>query len=285
MILSRPLPARGPRLALPAGATDCQTHMFLPGHAPAPGRMTPPAGAVSPADYRALMARLGIERVVVTQSNAHGFDNANLLACLREMGACARGVAAIAPDISDSDLHRLHAAGIRGARIMELNGGATGLAQLAEIDARCAAMDWTLAVQFDGSTILERMTLLHRLQSRWILDHHGKFLGGIAPDALEVTAVLSLIDRGNCWFKFSACYESSLTGGPDYADVGAVAREIAAYAPERLVWGTNWPHNMVSDPADWPDDAHLLDLAQDWAGSEKARRRMLVDNPAFLFGF
>lgn len=285
MTLHRRLTGPAPRTALPPGACDCQTHMYLPGFPAAPGAMALPDGLPGPSDYAHVMARLGVERVVITQGNAHGTDNANLTACLAQMGEAARGVAVITPQTSHAELERLHAAGVRGARIMDLPGGAVGLADLAEIDARAAEMGWALAVQFDGSTILERMTLLHRLRSRWILDHHGKFFAGASPEGLEMTAVLALIDRGNCWFKFAAPYESSRAEAPDYPDVAAMARAVAGYAPERLVWGSNWPHNLIRRTEDYPDDARLLDLACDWAGGEKARKMMLVESPALLFDF
>ncbi|MGG7564878.1 amidohydrolase family protein [Rhodovulum sp. DZ06] len=272
-------------VTLPPGAVDAQTHMYLPAFPPPPGAPNAPADPLpTPGAYRAVMDRLGVERVVVTQGNAHGTDNESLLACLAAMGDCARGVAVITPETPDAELERLHGAGVRGARIMDLPGGAVGLDRLAEVDARAAAMGWVLAVQFDGSTILDRLALLGRLESRWILEHHGKFFAGAAPGGLEETAVLSLIDRGNCWFKFAAPYESSREG-PPYADVGALARSIAAYAPERLLWGSNWPHNLAARTGQAPDDAELLALACAWAGSDRARRLMLAENPARLFGF
>ena len=284
---TRPSAGRPPSRAMPKGAVDAQTHMYLDRFAPpegAPMRPAPPMP--TPAEYRKVMAWLGVERVVVTQGNAHGTDNANLLACLAQMGPAARGVAVVAPGTPEAELEHLAAAGVRGLRIMDLWGGALGLDRLAEVDAMAADLGWTLAVQFDGAKILDHMGLLQGLRSRWILDHHGKFLGApAAAESVEADAILHLLDRGNCWFKLSAAYESSRTGAPDYADVGALTRRVAAYAPERLVWGTNWPHNAVQAGARYPDDAALLDLAMDWAGSDRARRLMLVENPAKLFDF
>ena len=285
MTLTRKLTGDAPARPMPKGATDCQMHMYLPGFPSAPGAMALAQGLPGADDYRKVMGWLGIDRVVITQGNAHGRDHGNLLACLAEMGDCARGVAAIGPDASDAQLQALHDAGVRGTRIMDLPGGATGLADLAAVDARTAALGWTLAVQFDGSTILDHMGALSALKSRYIIDHHGKFHQGAAPGSVEVEAVKSLIDRGNCWFKLSGCYETAKTPGPDYPDIAAVARDIAAFAPERLVWGTNWPHNMIRRTEDYPDDAHLLNLAMDWAGTDAARRMMLVETPARLFDF
>jgi D-galactarolactone isomerase len=172
-------------------------HMYPPGFASAPGGMALPEGLPGAQAYRRIMDWLGIDRVVITQGNAHGTDTGNLIACLAQMGDCARGVAAIAPDASDAEMQRLQDAGVRGARIMDLPGGAVGMDAMAGVDARAAAFGWTVAVQFDGSTILYHMGALGALKSKFIIDHHGKFHQGAAPGRVEVEAVKSLIDRGN----------------------------------------------------------------------------------------
>lgn len=282
-MLIRKLDGEKPRTAALKGIIDTQTHMYLPGYPATPGAIAVPEGLPGPDEYRRVMAWLGIERVVVTQGNAHQHDNANLLACLKEMGTIARGVAVITGETDDREMQRLADAGIVGARIMDLPGGAVGLDDIEAVDARAKTFDWCLAVQFDGSHILEHEARLARLESRWILDHHGKFFAGVVPGGAEIDAVKRLIDGGNCWFKFAACYESSKSGGPLYDDVAAVAREIAAHAPERIVWGTNWPHNQIQRTEDYPDDAALLDLAMNWLPDDGAREHALVTSPQHLF--
>lgn len=284
-MIERPLSGRAPAIRLPKGAVDTQMHMYLPGFAAQPGGPPLPGGALPDAgQYRRVMAWLGIDRVIITQGNAHQRDNSNLLACLAEMGPIARGVAAVGAEEPDSALDRLAEGGVVGARIMDLPGGAVGLDALEAVDDRAAATGWMLAVQFDGSHILEHEARLRKLKSRWVLDHHGKFFAGATPDSPQVAAVKRLIDRGNCWFKFAGVYESSRSGGPDYEDVAAVARAIAAHAPDRIVWGTNWPHNLARTTADYPDDAALTDTVLGWLPDEGARRLALVDNPERLFG-
>ncbi|MCD2183841.1 amidohydrolase family protein [Rhizobium sp. GN54] len=284
-MIERPLSGRAPLTRLPKGAVDTQMHMYLPGFSAQAGGPPLPGGALPDAgQYRRLMAWLGIDRVIITQGNAHQRDNSNLLACLADMGPVARGVAAIAGEEPDGALDALAGAGVAGARIMDLPGGAVGLAALEAVDARASARGWMVAVQFDGSHILEHEARLKRLRSRWVLDHHGKFFGGVTPDSPEVAAVRRLIDGGNCWFKFAGAYESSRSGGPDYADVAAVACAIAAHAPERIVWGTNWPHNLARTTESYPDDAALTDTVLGWLPDEEARRLALVDNPERLFG-
>lgn len=283
-MIERKLSGARPRTPMPTGATDTQMHMYLPGFPALPGGPDLPEGLPGPDAYRKVMAWLGIERVVITQGNAHQADNANLLACLAEMGSVARGVAVITGQTPDAEMERLAAAGVRGARIMDLPGGAVGLEALEAVEARARAFGWCLAVQFDGSRLLDHLPRLERLQSRFIIDHHGKFFSGVAPSSPEIAALKRLIDRGNCWFKFAGCYESSRAGPPHYEDIAAVAREMAAHAPERIIWGTNWPHNLVRRTADYPDDAVLLDTVLGWVPREH-HQRVLVDNPAELFGF
>lgn len=283
-MLIRPTSGRNPAIAMPPGAVDTQMHMYLPGFPSLPGGPGLPAGDLpTPEQYREVMQWLGIDRVIVTQGNAQQRDNGNIVACLKAMGDVARGVAAVGPDVSDSELDDLGEAGVVGLRIMDLPGGATDLSALEVLDAKAAARGWMLAVQFDGSHILEHEPRLAKLQSRWVLDHHGKFFCGVTPDSPHVEAVRRLIDGGKCWFKFAGVYESSKSGGPAYEDVAAVARVISTYAPERVVWGTNWPHNLAKEQQDYPDDVALLETVLGWLPDEQALRRALVENPEELF--
>lgn len=284
MSLIRPLSGDKPSITLPKGAIDTQMHAYMPGYPALPGGPGLPAGDLpTPEQYRQFMDWIGIERVIVTQGMAHQLDNNNLVACLERFGDIAWGVAMIDASTSETELDRLSATRVCGARIMNLPGGAANLTKLEEVDAIAASRGWMIAIQFDGSDILDYEERLSKLKSRWVLDHHGKFFCGVTPDSPQVQATKRLIDGGRCWFKFAGVYESSKTGGPDFADVAAVARAIAAHAPERIVWGSNWPHNMARAQADYPDDAALADTVLGWLPDEKARRLALVDNPEELF--
>jgi D-galactarolactone isomerase len=283
-MLARTLSGHAPKTQLPKGAVDTQMHMYLPGYPSLPGGPGLPAGALpDPDQYRAVMRWLGIDRVIITQGNAHQRDNSNLVACLEQMGDVARGVGVIDGETSETELDRLAASGVVGTRIMDLPGGAVGLSELEAIDAKAASRGWMLAIQFDGSNILDHETRLANLKSRWVFDHHGKFFSGVTPDSDQVAAVKRLMDRGQCWFKFAGVYESSKSGGPDYADTAAVARALAAYAPERIVWGTNWPHNLAREQADYPNDADLTDTVLGWLPDQSALQLALVKNPEELF--
>ncbi|MFG6179469.1 amidohydrolase family protein [Halomonas sp. THAF12] len=280
---TRPLDGSAPRLEAPPGATDCHIHLYLPGHRAQPGGPAIPELATVE-DYRRVQRRLGLERVVVTQSNAYQHDNAALLEALDALGTeSARGVAAVTPDTSPRDLETWHARGVRGARIMQLPGGAVTIEQMPEVERLIRPLGWHLMVQFNGRHLDQHRDALRRLEGDYIIDHIGKFMDPVAADDPRVDEILRLLDRGNAWFKICAGYEASLEGGPNYGDVGAIARRVIAHAPERILWGSNWPHVGVPR-SQYPDDAEQLDVLLEWA-SPDARRKILVDNPAALYGF
>lgn len=285
MTLIRPLTGKRPKIIPPKRTVDTQMHAYLPGFPSVEGGPALPVGDLpTPAQYREFMNWIGIERVIVTQGNAHQFDNSNLVACLHAFGDIAHGIASVDARTTEAELYALSEARVVGVRVMDLPGGAAGLDKLEEIDAIAHSRDWMIAVQFDGSNILDHELKLSKIRSRWVLDHHGKFFCGVTSDSPQVAAAKRLIDSGRCWFKFAGAYESSKTGAPEFADVGEVAQSIAMHAPERIVWGSNWPHNLARTQADYPDDAQLTDTVLGWLADDAARKRALVDNPEELFG-
>jgi D-galactarolactone isomerase len=280
---TRPLDGRAPRLKAPAGATDCHIHLYLPGYEAQPGGPRIPELATVQ-DYRKFQRWLSLERIVVTQPNAYQRDNSALLAALGELGKdVARGVAAVTPDTPESDLQVWHDKGVRGARIMNLPGGAVTHEDMLDVERRIRPFGWHLMVQFNGRHLEDYLDGLQRIQGDYIIDHIGKFMDPVPADDRRVDAILHLLDRGNAWFKICAGYEASVTGGPHYEDIGAIAKRVIAHAPERIIWGSNWPH--VGVPREqYPDDAEQLDVLLEWAPVE-LHRRILVDNPATLYGF
>ncbi|MGQ7260726.1 amidohydrolase family protein [Vreelandella sp. V005] len=280
---TRPLTGRPPVLKAPAGATDCHMHLYLPDYEAQPGGPGI-AELATVADYRQVQQRLSLERVVVTQSNAYQFDNRSILQGVAEIGQeRARAIVAVAPDVAESQLEALHAQGARGARIMQLPGGAVGMSGLAAVEARIKAFGWHLMVQFNSREINDYVEILKAIETDYIIDHIGKFMPPVAVDDPRVDQILSLLDRGNAWVKICGGYETSLSGGPEYADVSPIAKRIIQHAPERVIWGSNWPHVAVPREQ-YPNDAEQLDILLDWA-DEHARQKILVDNPAVLYGF
>jgi D-galactarolactone isomerase len=269
---------------LPRGACDCHVHIYEHGHPLAPtATFKPPHAPVSA--YRALQKSLGLERVVLVQPNGYGFDNGCLLDALAQFGHRARAIAVVPTWVADAELERLHAAGVRGVRFMLVPGGGGALPwdALEPIAARIAPFGWNLNLQLDGRELPQHRERLQRLPGRLVIDHTGKFLVPVATDDDAFDALLAILDRPDRWVKLSAPYETSRAGQPDYADVGALARALARTHPDRCLWASNWPHPN-RDPR--PDDAALLALLDRWVdGDARLRKRILVDNPAALYGF
>jgi len=245
-------------------------------------------GAPMPGDfpaeaYREVQRRLGLERVVVVQPNAYGDDNAVTLAAMRALGKGARAVAVVGTKVKDEELARLTAAGVRGIRFMTLLGGALGFDVMDEVIARVHPFGWHAQIQLDGRELPRREEQIARLPGRFVIDHTGKFLEPVEVGSTPFRSLLRLVDTGRCWIKLSAPYETSKTGPPRYEDVGRLAKELVRYAPERMLWASNWPH--PSAPHGIPDDADLLDLLLEWAPDDATRHRILADNPAEVYGF
>lgn len=281
----RTLTGHDPVVALPPQATDCHIHLF-----DSAKYNTQPGAPLAPADalithYESVQKWLGLERVVIVQGNAYQFDNRCVLEGLDHFGDAARGIVAVDATISDDDIQAMTDRGVRGARIMDIWQGAVGLDKMLEVNARVHPFGWSLIVQFDGRDILKHMGALECIKGDYVIDHAGKFLEPVAPNSAEFAALLRLVDRGNCYVKLAGCYETSRIGHPGFADVAALSIALINHAPDRIIWGTNWPHNMATSRDTYPDDVNLLDLAMQWAGSQENIQKIFVDNPAHLYGF
>ena len=272
-----------PRLHLPPGAVDTQIHVY---HAEVPPQ---PGGPPLPGDYREeayqrVQKRLGLERVVVVQANAYQYDNSVLLGAMKKLGPNAKGVAVVNEKTPEAELERLSKAGVVGQRIFQLPWGAVGFDRMQAVMSRVQPFGWHATVQLDGRELPKWEAEIKKLPGRFLIDHIGKFLEPVSVESDAFTALLRLVDTGRCWVKLAAAYETSKVGAPSYEDVSKLARALVKHAPERMVWGSNWPH--PSAPKDKvPDDADLLDLMLDWAPQEAVRRRIFLDNPVELYGF
>src|SRR5262245_55949089 len=272
-----------PRPVAPPGT--CGAHLPFSARCfpPAPTALiTPPDAGVGA--YREMCRRLGIERTVVVQPTTYGRDNRCTLDAIAALGANARGIAVVDEAVADAELDRLTRAGIRGVRFHMLPGGALAWDSLEATAVRVQACGWHVQLQLDGRELVEREALIRRFPGTLVIDHTGKFLEPVAPDHAAFKVLLALVDNGRTYVKLSAPYEVSKVGPPYYGDVGALAKALVRAAPERMLWASNWPH--PSSAADnKPDDATLLDVLLDWVPDETVRRRILVDNPARLYGF
>ncbi|WP_256219112.1 amidohydrolase [Variovorax sp. 770b2] len=275
-------PAQWPQ-GMPAGACDTHMHVYSQAVAGAPGG-PPLPGDYSVADYRAFQANMGLQRVVVVQPNAYQFDNSVLLLTLRAFGESARGVAVVNSDTDDARLETLTLAGVRAQRFYALRWGAMDFEAMDAVMRRVHPYGWHANIQLNGNALPLHEDQLRRLPGDFVIDHVGKFLPPPDTKSEAFRALLRLIDTGRCWVKLSAPYESSAQGASGYSDVGSLVATLAMYAPERMLWASNWPHPFPPG-GEAPDDRALFSLFAQWVPDAVTRHRILVDNPAQLYGF
>jgi D-galactarolactone isomerase len=238
-------------------------------------------------DYLPLARRLGLERAVVVQPVAYGRDHRctlDAIAALDASGVAARGIAVAGPEIGEAGFAHLHAGGMRGVRFRMTDTPELPWAVMDEVAARIAPLGWHVQLQMDGRELGTAEARLAALPCPVVIEHAGKFLEPVPVGHPGMTALRRLLDTGRVWVKISGCYMTSRGGPPRYDDVGRLARALVAHAPERMLWATNWPHPLATG-ATLPDDAQLLDLLDDWAGSAALADRILAVNSAALYGF
>ncbi len=276
---------REPKLKAPPRACDCHMHFYDTEDrypvAPTAAFLPPPATV---ADYRGVQERLGLERVVVVQPTAYGTDNRCTMDAVAALGPAARAVVVVDRSGPDDELDRLTRAGARGIRFHMFKGGVLPWEILEEMAARVHPFGWHVQLQCNGHELAAREAMLRRLPGTLVIDHVGRFHDPVPPDHPSFRCLLGLVGSGRVWVKLSAPYESSKSGPPRYEDVSVLARALVEAAPERMLWATNWPHpgQKVSHAR---DDVLALDLLLDWAPDAATRERILVDNPAALYGF
>lgn len=268
-----------PRTKAPALAADCHHHIYDSRFRVDPRAKLHPDNATV-ADYRLLQKRIGTRRNVVVQPSTYGVDNRCLLDALSQFGlGSARGIAVLNPEVSDTELKQLQAAGVCGIRFNLVQAGATTPEMIEPLAKRIAVMGWHIQINAPADQILASRTLWKRLPVPVVFDHlaHVEM-----PGDPVFRAIAGLLESDRCWVKLSGAYMDTKAGPPAYADRGAVAKAYIKEAPERLVWGTDWPHPTTNDK---PDDALLFDLLARWCPTETVRTRILVDNPEKLYGF
>ena len=274
-----------PRLALPPGACDSHCHIFGPfGRFPLPDdRSFTPAEAPEAA-LRRLHARLGLGRAVIVQSQGHGFDHRPVLEALAGGGKRYRGVALVRPEATPAEVARLDAGGFRGVRFSFLAhlGGKPHPAAVRAVLGLVRPHGWHVAIHVAGPGLVENEAFIRSIEAPVVIDHMGRPDLAEGADGPAMAALRRLLDGGRVWVKLSGADRISLAG-PPYHDAARLAAGLARHAPERVLWGTDWPHVNLHGPM--PDDGALLDLVGEIAPTEAARRLMLVDNPAAVFGF
>lgn len=276
---------RKPAFALPAGACDSHCHIFGPfARFPLPdGRSFTPNEAPEAA-LRSLHDRLGLSRAVIVQSQGHGFDHQPVLAALRENPERYRGVALIRDTDSEQTIAKLDAAGFCGARFSFLThlGGAPDLTAVQEVIAKVKLFGWHVAIHVAGHDIARYADFIRGIEATVVIDHMARPPVAEGADGSAVAALHDLLDKGNIWVKISGADRLSAEG-PPYRDALAIPASLVRHAPERIVWGSDWPHVNLHGPM--PDDGELVDLLGEVVPDERLRNRILINNPTELFGF
>ncbi len=274
-----------PKLKAPASACDCHMHIYDPARFPMPpSQRIAPSNAAVP-QYRLLQQRIGTTRVIVVQPRNYAVDNRVTLDALKQFAPNARGVAVLHPTVTDAELKALNDSGIRGIRF-SLGDPATAATtpdMVEPLARRVANLGWHVQFNVEGRQIVELADVLRRLPTTMVFDHLAN-PGPMGTDHPSHAIVRGLIDRGRTWVKLSGAYSNSRLG-PPYPDATRIAQDFVRAAPERLVWGSDWPHPGVVAVADKPDDALLFDLLTVWVPDEPMRNRILVQNPETLYGF
>jgi len=274
---------RRPRSRFPAGACDCHSHVFGPQdrfpYPPSASYIPPDA---LPQDYSRMLTAIGCQRAVLVQPSVYGTDNSCLMAALTAGVFDFRGVAVTEENIEDAELEALHRAGVRGVRfnVASETAGLT-MAQAPRLAARIKALGWHLQffLRIDQSpTFAEEIA---RLPVPCVIDHFANVHAAEGVESQGFQTLLRLARLEHVWFKLIGPYRIS-SQKPLYPDVAPLARALAAVAPDRCVWGTDWPH---PNTAHMPNDGDLADALVEWLPDAAARQKILVDNPARLYDF
>ena len=270
-----------PQLKAPANACDCHMHIYDSRFPAAPNATLRPADA-KPDDYLLLQKRIGTTRNIVVTPSTYGTDNSATLDAMAKLGGGAHGVAVVDTSVSDAELKRLHELGIRGIRFNLVQAGATTVEMLEPLSKRVNELGWHVQIHLLGDGIVKIEDTLAKLPSQIVFDHMGRIPKDVGNAHPAFTVIRKLIDKGRTWVKISGAYMDTKVGPPTYADSTKLAQAYVKAAPERMVWGSDWPHPTEKDK---PNDAILFDLLAQWAPGEAVRDRILVNNPAILYGF
>lgn len=280
-----------PTFRLPEGAVDAHCHVFGPAaeFPYAPERKYTPVDA-SKDQLFALRDHLGLARNVLVQATCHGADNSALVDALQHSGGRARGVATVRADVTDEELARLHEAGVRGVRFNFVSRlvDVTPTEVLETIAARIAPLGWHVVIYFEAADLPDLKDFFASLPVPLVVDHMGRPDVTKDPDGPEFAEFLDFVAAGDVWVKVS-CPERLTVTGPAaldsernaYRDVVPFARTVVERFPDRVLWGTDWPHPNLTDHM--PDDGLLVDHIPHIAPIPELQQALLVDNPMRLY--
>jgi len=272
-----------PDLALPEGACDAHCHVS------GPAAVFPfaPTSTYQPEDAPkeklfALHRHLGIDRAVIVQASCHGTDNAAMVDALIAGNGAYRGIAMMESSVSDRELQRLHAAGVRGVRFNFVThlGEAADKDTVRSIVSRIAPLGWHIVVHFDAHKLEELAPFLTELDLPIVVDHMGRIDVSVGPDQLAFRLLLDLMQDERFWVKVCGSERISRSG-PPFHDAAEYGRLLVRGFPDRVLWGTDWPHPNIK--VNMPDDGELVDLLKIIVPDPQGLKALLVDNPARLY--
>jgi len=273
-----------PKLALPEGACDSHCHILGPAEVfpYAETRAYDPPDAPKEALF-ALHAHLGISRAVVVQASCHGLDNRAMVDALKKWPDTLRGVANLPLDCTEEQIAALDAVGVRGARFNFMSRilKAPPLEAIDKVLDKIAGFGWHTVLHFDPEQIPELKDWITGLKLPYVIDHMGRLNGSDYGNAF-FEGLCDILRPENGWMKISGAERGSEQGDP-WPDMVPIARALVDIAPDRILWGTDWPHPVLRQPM--PDDGHLVDLLSELVPDPAVQQKVLVDNPARLYGF
>jgi predicted TIM-barrel fold metal-dependent hydrolase len=272
-----------PKVRAPSLACDCHSHILGPeARFPyAAERSYTPPDAVEDA-YLRMLSVLGVERMVIVQASVYGTDNSRVVAAVETLGPSrACGVAMVNHDVAPATLRDLDARRIRATRFITTAKGGPGLENLNEVARRVAPFGWHIELYVPPAAWPDLLPVIDTLPTSVVFDHMAAMQAGVDPNDPILVSILRKLESGRHWVKLCG-YRASVAGYP-YSDVAPLADLLIRHAPERCVWGTDWPHTNITEHM--PDDGELLDLLFEWAPDEAIRRKILTDNPAALYRF
>jgi 2-pyrone-4,6-dicarboxylate lactonase len=280
---------RKPELKLPGLACDCHAHILGPAerYAYSPARVYTPPDCLLPA-YRHMLKTLGVERAVLIQPSAYGTDNSAMLDAMKTDPARLRGVAVVPDDIAESELKRMHDAGVRGVRVnivdvRDRKAGTLPLDSLQRLAQRVKALGWHMEFLMHVDEFPDLDRTFADFPVEIVLGHLGYMKTDKGVENPGFQALLRLMKAGRAWVKLTGPSRITTSGGLPYADVVPYAHALVAAAPQQVIWGTDWPHVIIKTPM--PNDGDLADLLSEWIPDERLREQVLVKNPARLYGF
>ncbi|HTH97370.1 MAG TPA: amidohydrolase family protein [Stellaceae bacterium] len=273
-----------PRFKVPAGTCDTHVHVFGPQaiFPFSPERSYTPEDCTA-ADLDALHETLGIDRVVIVHGGAHGIDNRATLDALDHRPGRARGVAVIRAGTPHRVIEDMHRRGMRGCRMSTVVSGGADFGQLPRLADETAEFGWHMVLHFARSSeLVEVEQTLRTMKRPFVLDHMARIMAEEGVKSPAFATMMRLLDTDRCWVKLASLYRLSSEPYP-HRDLLPMIEAVVAARPDRLIWGSNWPHPIC--PVAMPNDGDLVDLIPLWLPDEDLRSRVLVDNPASLYGF